>query len=59
MKVSHYDRQANQVAEKLVNLGIEKCIGFFFFNSPPKSILDILHMQMLQVFAWPKNLIKQ
>ena len=44
IKITHYYREANQVAEKLANLGLDNDIGVVYFNSPPT---EMCFMQML------------
>ena len=46
VKIFHCYREANQVANKLTNLGLENEIGVVYFGSPPKEILDVLHADL-------------
>ena len=40
IKVSHCYQKANQAANKLANLGIDRSINIPFFHSPPKNIVN-------------------
>jgi len=43
VKISHCYREANQVADKLANLGINLPSGCTVFSSPPQEIMELLY----------------
>ncbi|KAJ8447141.1 hypothetical protein Cgig2_022870 [Carnegiea gigantea] len=54
IKVTHCYREANQVADRLVNLGIHKEVGVVYYDSPPKEAIDVVNADAVGV-AWPRK----
>lgn len=47
VKITHCYREANQVVDKLANLGINNEIGIVYFNFPPTEVLDMFHADLV------------
>jgi len=53
VQVSYWYREANQVVDRLANLGIDR-EGVTYYDSPPKETLDVLHADFVGA-TWPRN----
>jgi len=54
VKVSSYYWEANQVADKLANLGIDTKVGVMYFDSPSKEIFHVLQADLVGA-VWHRN----
>lgn len=54
-KISHYDREANQVADYFANLGVSQNNPFVIFDSPPNVVVSLLSKDVAGV-SWPRRL---
>ena len=54
IKVMHCYREANQVADRLSNLSIDKKVGVVYYDSPPKEAIDVVNVDVVEV-AWPRK----
>lgn len=43
IKISHWYKEANEVADRLANLGITRDVGVVYFNMPPQEAIDVLN----------------
>ena len=51
--ISHCFREANRVADKLANIGIDGKSDFAFFSIHPKEVLDLMYADNVGA-AWPR-----
>ena len=54
-RVTHCFREANQVADKLANLGIEGNLGVTMYPTPPREVREALFSDRMGV-VWPRQL---
>ena len=54
IKISHCFREANQVADKLANLGAQEGFGLQVFQVPPRETYDALLADCMGI-AWPRR----
>ena len=54
VKISHCFREANQVADKLANLGVESQLGVKKYRAPPEETREALYADNLGVL-WPRG----
>jgi len=55
VKITHYYREANQVTDKLANMGVNMSLEFSNINSPPTEARELLFTNKVGV-AWPRQL---
>ena len=54
VRVTHCFREANQVADKLANMGIEGNLGVKIYHAPPVEAREALFFDQMGV-AWPRH----
>ena len=54
VRISHYFREANQVADKLANIGTMGELGVQIFRVPPKEAHKALYADCMGV-SWPRR----
>lgn len=52
-KITHCYREANQVADKLANMGVELHIGCNIYQDPPCEVREVMHADNVRA-AWPR-----